>query len=184
MKLLLQPYLYKRNMLLARLSLAVAFTSLVTAAAIPSPPTLQKISPSIDAESLLSRDASWAPAAQSYNEQHYHLNKRSPYYLPETVLDEDEIADRLTALREAGLVTSGRGQTASKSIESPDAGIDTPRARMIPVRDFMSELDRLEATESVWEMLPTLLPPFRFFVIASSIIAVLTVIRGCLRARH
>ncbi|KAJ5461399.1 uncharacterized protein N7458_002951 [Penicillium daleae] len=170
-------------MLLARLSLAVAFTSLVTAAALPSPPTLQKISPSIDAESLLSRDASWAPAAQSYNEQHYHLNKRSPYYLPETVLDEDEIADRLTALREAGLVTSGRGQTASKSIESPDAGIDT-RARMIPVRDLMSELDRLEATQSVWEMLPSLLPPLRFFVIASSIIAILTVIRGCLRAQR
>lgn len=183
MQLLLQPYLYKRNMLLARLSLAVAFTSLVTAAAIPSPPTLQTISPSIDAESLLSRDASWAPAAQSYNEQHYHLNKRSPYYLPETVPDQDEIADRLTALREAGLVTSGRGQTASKSIESPDAGIDT-RARTIPVRDLMSELDRLEATQSVWEMLPSLLPPLRFFVIASSIIAILTVIRGCLRAQR
>jgi hypothetical protein len=172
-------------MLLARLSLALAFTSLVTAAAIPSPLALQEISPSKQAESLSSQDASWPPAAQSasWNDNDNHLNRRVPYYFPETVPDEDEIADRLTAMREAGLVASERGQPP-KSFDSPDAAIDTPRARMIPVRDLMSDLDRLEATESVWEMLPSLLPPFRFFVIASSIIAVLTVIRGCLRARR
>ncbi|KAJ5906587.1 uncharacterized protein N7473_003503 [Penicillium subrubescens] len=170
-------------MLLARLSLALAFTSLVTAAAIP--PALQEFSPSKRAESLSSQDASWAPDTQSApgNANDNHLNKRVPYYFPETVPDENEIADRSTTMREAGLIASEHGQPP-QSIESPDAGIDIPRARMIPVRDFMSELDRLEATESVWEMLPTLLPPFRFFVIASSIIAVLTVIRGCLRARH
>jgi hypothetical protein len=172
-------------MLLARLSLALAFTSLVSAAAIPSPPTLQEISPSKQAESLSSQDASWAPAAQSasWNDNDDHLSKRAPYYFPETVPDENEIADRMATMREAGLIASEHGQPP-KSIESPDAGTDTPRARMIPVRDFMSEFDRLEATESVWEMLPTLLPPFRFFVMASSIIAVLTVIRGCLRARR
>lgn len=170
-------------MLLVRLCLALAFASLVTAAAIPPAP--QEFSPSKQTESLSSQDASWAPAARSasWNDNDNHLNKRVPYYFHETVPDENEIADRTTAMHEAGLIASEHGHP-SKSIESPDAGIDTPRARMIPVRDFLSELDRLEATESVWEMLPTLLPPFRFFVIASSIIAVLTVIRGCLRARR
>ncbi|KAJ5381344.1 uncharacterized protein N7496_003772 [Penicillium cataractarum] len=172
-------------MLLARLSLALAFTtSLVTAAAIPSQPALQEISLAKEAESLSSRDASWPRIIQSVSRNDDdHLNKRNPYYFPETVPDADEITDRSTAMREAGLLASEDGQNP-KSIESPDAGIDTPRARMIPVRDLMSELDRLEATESVWEMLPSLLPPFRFFVIASSIIAVLTVIRGCVRARR
>lgn len=171
-------------MLLARLSLALASASLVTAAAIPSPPVLQEFSPSKQAESLSSQDASWAPAARSasWNDNDNHLNKRVNYFFPETVPDENQIADQKTAMHEAGFIASEHGHPP-KSIESPDAAIDIPRARMIPVRDFMSELDRLEATESVWEMLPTLLPPFRFFVIASSIIAVLTVIRGCLRAR-
>ncbi|KAF3396333.1 hypothetical protein F1880_007078 [Penicillium rolfsii] len=170
-------------MLLVRLCLALAFTNLVTAAAIPSSPALQEVSPHKQTESLSSQDASWAPDTQSAsgNDNENHLNKRIPYYFPETVPDEDEIADR--TMREAGLIAGEHGQPP-KSIESPDAGIDIPRARMIPVRDFLSELDHLEATESVWEMLPTLLPPFRFFVIASSIIAALTVIRGCLRARH
>lgn len=177
---------HRKHMLLARLSLALAFTSQVTAAAIPSPPTLQEISLAKEAESLSSRDASWPRTIQSVsrNDDDNHLNKRIPYYFPETVPDADEITDRSTAMQEAGLLASEYGQNSPKSIESPDAGIDTPRARMIPERDLMSELDRLEATESVWEMLPSLLPPFRFFVIASSIIAVLTVIRGCLRARR
>lgn len=176
-------------MLLARLSLALVYTNLVTAAAIPTPLALGKFSSSQDAESLSSRDASWAPAIRSAteNDNHNHLNKRTAYYFPETVPDEDEIADRTTAMREAGLIASEHSQppkSKSIEIETPDAATDTPRARMIPVRDLMSELDRLEATGSVWEMLPSLLPPLRFFVIASSIIAVLTVIRSCLRARR
>jgi hypothetical protein len=174
-------------MLLARLSLALAFTSLVTAAAIPSQPGLQEISLAKEAESLSSRDASWPTTIQSVSrndkDNHNHPIKRNPYYFPETVPDADEIPNRSTAMGEPGPLASEHGQTP-KSIESPDAVIDTPRARMIPVRDLMSELDRLETTQSVWEMLPSLLPPFRFFVIASSIIAILTVIRGCLRARR
>jgi hypothetical protein len=180
-------------MLLVRLSLALALTSLATAAAIPSSPALQQFSTSQDGESLSSRDASWTPATQSatLNDNHNRLSKRTAYYFPETVPDEDEVADRITALREAGLIASEHGQhpksesePKSIEIETPDAGIDAPRARTSPVRDWMAELDRLEATESVWEMMPSLLPPLRFFVLASSIIAVLTVIRGCLRARR
>ena len=183
-------------MLLVRLSLALALTSLATAAAIPSSPALQQFSASQDGDSVSSRGAPWTPATQSatLNDNHEHLSKRTAYYFLETVPDEDEDADRITALREAGHIASEHGHPSdsepkSKSIieteiETPDAGIDVPRARTSPVRDWMAELDRLEATESVWEMMPSLLPPLRFFVIASSIIAVLTVIRGCLRARR
>lgn len=181
-------------MLLVRLSLALALTSLATAAAIPSSSAHQQFSTSQDGESLSSRDASWTPATQSAtlnDDNHNRLSKRTAYYFPETVPDEDEVADQITALREAGLIASEHGQHPKSEsepkpieIETPDAGIDAPRARTSPVRDWMAELDRLEATESVWEMMPSLLPPLRFFVIASSIIAVLTVIRGCLRARR
>lgn len=179
-------------MLLVRLSLALALTSLATAAAIPSSPALQQFSASQDGDSVSSRDTPWTPATQSatLNDNHKNLSKRTAYYFLETVPDEDEDADRITALREAGLIASEHGhEPESKSLietegKTPDAGIDVPRARTSPVRDWMAELDRLEATESVWEMMPSLLPPLRFFVIASSIIAVLTVIRGCLRARR
>ena len=178
-------------MLLVRLSLALALTSLATAAAIPSSSALQQSSTSQDGDSLSSRDASWTPATQSAPFNHNRLSKRTAHYFPETVPDEDEVADRTTALREAGLVASEHGQHPKSEsepkpieIETPDAGIDAPRARTSPVRDWMAELDRLEATESVWQMVPSLLPPLRFFVVASSIIAVLTVIRGCLRARR
>lgn len=180
-------------MLLVRLSLSLALTSLATAAAIPSSPALQQFSASQDGDSLSSRDASWTPATQSasLNDNHKYLSKRTAYYFPETVPDEPEVADRITALREASLIASDHGhrpepepESKSLEIETPHTGIDTPHARTSPVRDWMAELDRLEATESVWEMMPSLLPPLRFFVIASSIIAVLTVIRGCLRARR
>ncbi|KAJ5176910.1 uncharacterized protein N7482_002787 [Penicillium canariense] len=172
-------------MLLAKLSLALTFASLATAAAIPmAPGVLQKIEPKEAAEWLSPRDALWAPAARSASsDEDGRLNKRMPYYFPETVPDADEIADRLTAMREAGLVTSEQRDQYHNSIGTPDAGIDT-RARTMPNRDLMSELDRLEAAESVWEMLPSLLPPMRFFVVASMTIAIFTVIRGCLRARH
>lgn len=180
-------------MLLVRLSLSLALTSLATAAAIPSSPALQQFSASQDGDSLSSRDASWTPATQSasLNGNHKYLSKRTAYYFLETVPDEHEVADRITALREASLIASKHGhrpepepESKSLEIETPHTGIDTPHARTSPVRDWMAELDRLEATESVWEMMPSLLPPLRFFVIASSIIAVLTVIRGCLRARR
>lgn len=180
-------------MLLVRLSLALVLTSPATAAAIPSFPALQQFSVSQDGDSLSSQDASWTPATQSaaLNDNHKHLSKRTAYDFLETAPDEDEVTDWITTLREASLIArehddrSGpEPESKSVEIETLDAGIDTSRARTSPVRDWMAELESLEATGSVWQMMPSLLPPLRFFVIASSIIAVLTVIRGCLRARQ
>jgi hypothetical protein len=153
------------NTLLALLSLA-SFLSLAAGAAIPYSlqPEYEKSETSVEA-------ASWSPAQPAEsgdNEaQAQALAKRAPYYFPETVPDADEIASRLTAMREAGFVA---GSQTQKSMGVLDAGID-PRARIFPIRDLMSELSAAEAST------PTPLPPMAFFVFAACAACVATVFR-------
>jgi len=140
--------------LLALVSLGLFF-DLAAGAAIPSshlqPEHEKSFSNPIEA-------ASWPPRLdESGNNE--ALAKRTPYYFPETVPDAEEIASRLTALREAGLVAQ-----TQKSMGVPDAGIDP---RILLIRDLLSE-----------EMsTPMLLPPMAFFILAVSAVCVATVFR-------
>ncbi|KAJ5689187.1 hypothetical protein N7462_003579 [Penicillium macrosclerotiorum] len=168
-------------MLFVQLFLALCCCSLGTTAAIPFQSLdLERIDSKLPREWSSSGDASWGPSAQpeTSDEDGGRLTKRTPYYFPETVPDSEEIASHLGAMREAGLVASSQ-EPESKSINPSGTEID-PRVQMRPMRDLISELDQLDATQSVWDTLP----PFGFFVVATALIAVLTVFRGCLRARH
>jgi hypothetical protein len=156
--------------LLALLSLAL-FLSLAAGAAIPYSLQLEYEKPEASVEA-----ASWSPAQSTEsggNEaqaqtQARALAKRAPYYFPETVPDADEIASRLTAMREAGFLA---GSQTQQSMGVPDAGID-PRARIFPIRDLMSELSAAEAPT------PTPLPPMAFFVFAACAACLATVFRN------
>lgn len=151
------------NTLLALLSLAL-FLSLAAGAAIPYSlqPEYEKSEASVEA-------ASWSPAqsTESGDNEAQALAKRAPYYFPETVPDADEVASRLTAIREAGFVA---GSQTQQSMGVPDVGID-PRARIFPIRDLMSELSAAEASTL------TSLPPMAFFVFGACATCLATVFR-------
>ncbi|KAJ5134573.1 hypothetical protein N7448_000408 [Penicillium atrosanguineum] len=154
-----------RQTLLALLSLAL-FISLATGAAI----TTSHLRPEYEKASTPIETASWsAQPAESDNKVYDHaLAKRAPYYFPETVPDAEEIASRLTSMREAGYVADSQMQ---KSMGVPEAGIDH-HARILPFRDLMTELSaRAEAST------PIPLPPMVFFVFLACAACVATVYR-------
>ncbi|KAJ5919923.1 hypothetical protein N7454_009758 [Penicillium verhagenii] len=88
--------------------------------------------------------------------------KEPPYYFPEMMPDQDEIADRLNALHEAGFaskhISKNEGETSmhqdqahdlpQQSIATPDATtIDTSRARMLILPDSESSAGLAESLE-------------------------------------
>ncbi|KAJ6107478.1 hypothetical protein N7523_008801 [Penicillium sp. IBT 18751x] len=149
------------KILLAVLSLAF-FVNQVVGAAIPTSGLQHEYEQA-------STPTSWWTQTKSDIKVHEHnLAKRAPYYFPETVPDAEELAHSLTSMREAGFVADSQTQ---ESMRVPDAGID-PRARILPFRDLISELSRVEAST------PLLLPPIAFFVFVACAACVATVYRN------
>lgn len=185
--------------ILALFALVLAFSSLAASAAIPSSPIrASEYEPEPESHqstlepSLGPGPASWTPSTQSQSvtadTENHHVAKRTPYYFPETVPDADEIMERLTALREAGFVAHSQDQmprtkSKSKSIDGPDAAIDTPRARNLPIRVWMSESRVSMARAEVWDTTSTLLPPVAFFAFAAAVVCVATIFKN-VRGRH
>ncbi|KAJ5742928.1 hypothetical protein N7533_010030 [Penicillium manginii] len=105
-------------MRLIQLPLVLLLSSFVSAAAIPSSPH------SVVTPEWSSPETASSPSLDDANSG--HLAKRRPYYFPETVPDEEEIAARLSALREAGYLPDTQTLQGhdQKSIGTPDAAID------------------------------------------------------------
>lgn len=151
----------QRTILAIYLSLALLFSSPATGAAIP--PRSMRLHES--------EDTYLPPTTQAAITR---LSKRTPSYFPETVPDAAEIEDRLTTLREAGLVPSSHPQQHEQfqaGTSSANAEIDTG-ARIHSSR--VSHMGELVA--------PAPLPPLAFFVFASSLVCVATIIQK-MRAR-
>lgn len=168
-------------MLLTQISLWLFLSSFVSAAAIPSSPISDTdILPEWSSPESVSSPSS--PPSDGPSPK--HLAKRRPYYFPETVPDEEEIAARLAALREAGylpqeeVAQQGHDQ---KSIGTPDAAIDMvpSSARPSPIQEPPSALSGRDVPRFIWEdSIPGLLPAAWFFVLASVVVCVATVVRG------
>lgn len=148
------------RVILLSLSLLL-FSSLATGAAIPPPSIRVYEYESETHQSTLKAASLSRPIANT-------IAKGRPYYFPETVPDDSEIAERLTALREAGLVSSSQRQHVQNSIgsSSPDTEIDT-RARTSRVSRFGSAESRNATIFAV---------PLSLFVFASSVVCVATII--------
>ena len=165
-------------MLLSQLPLVLLLSSFISAAAIPSS-SRSIITSNPDSEPLPSSDsASSLPSTQSN-----HLAKRRPYYFPETVPDEEEIAARLASLREAGLLPDIQTQQGQdqKSIGTPDAAIDMnpTSAQPSPIQEASFVLLGRDTPHSFWEAaMPAFLPAAWLFILASVIVCIATVIRG------
>ncbi|KAJ5653272.1 hypothetical protein N7490_000275 [Penicillium lividum] len=133
--------------MLAFLPLLLAFSSLAGSAAIPS--SIQSV-----------RDSSWEPTdfsrvpTQSANQKEVHnlvKTKITPYY-SETMPDNDEITDQLTALRESGFereksMHGNQAHGPQQSIGTPDTTIDT-RTRMRNLPDWELNTDLARSLES------------------------------------
>lgn len=143
------------------------FSSLATGAAIPPPSIRVYEYESETHQSTLKAASLSRPITTTTNT----IAKGRPYYFPETVPDDSEIAERLTALREAGLVPSSQRQHVQNSIgsSSPDTEIDT-RART----SWVSRICSAESRNATISAVP--LPPLGLFVFASSVVCVATII--------
>ncbi|KAJ5913060.1 hypothetical protein N7504_001943 [Penicillium tannophilum] len=153
--------------MLAFLPLLLAFSSFATSAAIPSS-SIPSVRDSPVPQSARESTDSSRVSAQSANKnaEAHNFPQKTSYYFPETMPDNDEIAERLTALREAGFTGAALSEKESEtpvhrdqahdqpqqSIGTPDVTtIDTPRARLliIPDRESGTELDQsLESSYS------------------------------------
>ncbi|KAJ5524456.1 hypothetical protein N7494_011106 [Penicillium frequentans] len=152
--------------MLAFLPLLLAFSSFATSAAIPSS-SIPSVRDSVPQSARESTDSSRVSAQSAdENAEAHNFAQRTPYYFPETMPDNDEIAERLTALREAGFTGAALSEKGSEtpvhrnqahdqpqqSIGTPDVTtIDTARARMLilPDRESSAELDQsLESSYS------------------------------------
>lgn len=154
--------------MLLQLPLVLLLSSFVSAAAIPS---------SLHGIITTDRSSPEIAASSSDDTNSRHLAKRRPYYFPETVPDEEEIAARLSALLEAGYL-QGHDQ---KSIGTPDAAIDMDpsSARPSPTQESPSALSERDTPRFSWEdTIPGLFPAAWFFVFASVIVCIVTVVRG------
>ncbi|KAJ5191643.1 uncharacterized protein N7498_010628 [Penicillium cinerascens] len=149
--------------LFALLSLAL-FVSLAAGAAIP----FSHLQPEDEKASTPVEAASWPALRSTESGDNETLAKRAPFYFPETVPDAEEIASRLTSMREAGFVADSQTQ---KSMGVPDPGMDT-HARILPIQDTMSELSAYAEPCS-----PKLLPPMAFLIFAACATCVTTVVR-------
>ncbi|KAJ5786137.1 uncharacterized protein N7503_011349 [Penicillium pulvis] len=153
--------------MLAFLPLLLAFSSFATSAAIPSFSIPSVRDSSVPQSAGESTDLSRVSAqSANKNAEAHDFPQRTPYYFPETMPDNDEIAERLTALREAGFTGAAASEKGSEtpvhqnqahdqpqqSIDTPDVTtIDTARARMLilPDRESSAELDQsLESSYS------------------------------------
>ncbi|KAJ5672891.1 hypothetical protein N7507_002018 [Penicillium longicatenatum] len=144
--------------MLALLPLLLAFSSLATSAAIPYSPISRSPDSSVSHSTRESTDSSRVSAqSANQNAEAHNFPQTTPYYFPETMPDNDEIDERLVALREAGFAGAALSEKESEtpmhrnqahgqpqqSIGTPDVTtIDTPRARMLilPDRDSSAEL--------------------------------------------
>ncbi|KAJ6022248.1 hypothetical protein N7540_007752 [Penicillium herquei] len=130
--------------MLAIIPILLGFTSLATSAAIPSA-LIANLQDSAAPESA------WEPTEPTNQNSEAKLSnfaKRTPYYFPETVPDEEEISDELFALHEAGIVNNlpnghktvhegvrtGQSQQL-KSIGTPDEEIDIPHVPLLSLSD-------------------------------------------------
>ncbi|KAJ5708867.1 hypothetical protein N7493_010201 [Penicillium malachiteum] len=138
--------------MLAFIPILLGFTSLATAEAIPSA-LIAKLQDSASLESTWESTDSAQPGPTNQNSE-IKLNnfaKRTSYYFPETVPDEEEIVDELFALHEAGTVNNspdghelvhegvktGQSQDSQqlKSIGTPDKEIDILRVPLLSLSD-------------------------------------------------
>ncbi|KAJ5735896.1 uncharacterized protein N7483_001021 [Penicillium malachiteum] len=153
--------------MLAIIPILLRFTSLATSAAIP-PASIAKLQDSAALESTWeptdsAQVLSTKPTNQNSEAKLNNFAKRTPYYFPETVPDEEEIADELFALHEAATVNNspnghemahegvGTGQSQQlQSIGTPDKEIDILRAPLSdPDQDISPELAQsLEVSSS------------------------------------
>lgn len=162
-------------MLLNQVPLILLLSSFVSAAPIHSSSN-SIITSNLDTETLSSSES-------AFSTQSNHLVKRRPYYFPETVPDEDEIAARLASLREAGVSPDIQTQQGhdQKSIGTPDAAIDMNRISAQPpaIQESSFILLGRDTPHSFWEVaIPAFLPAAWFFVLASVVVCIATVIRG------
>ncbi|KAJ5573697.1 uncharacterized protein N7459_008124 [Penicillium hispanicum] len=180
------------------LMLVLVLSSLANAAAIPSASLVQLQNrepvPSAPEQPELTRDVSERLSANpDVNTSRRPLTRRTPYYFPETVPDEQELAGRLSALREAGFVPSSslrqtQDQTQDpKSIGTSDAEIDTARAQLLllPDRDGIAQSGN--HGEPSWEpewASTSLFPPLHFLIVVAAVLCVVTIVRGVWRAKH
>ncbi|CAI7582552.1 unnamed protein product [Penicillium manginii] len=151
-------------MRLIQLPLVLLLSSFVSAAAIPSSPH------SVVTPEWSSPETASSPSLDDANSG--HLAKRRPYYFPETVPDEEEIAARLSALREAGYLPDTQTLQGhdQKSIGTPDAAIDMDpsSARPSPTQEPPSALSERDTPRFSWaDTIPGLFPAAWFFVFAS-----------------
>ncbi|KAJ5775298.1 uncharacterized protein N7511_000309 [Penicillium nucicola] len=186
---------------LTTLFLLAIHASAASAAAIPISPSVapdiqQEISiPSIKA-SPTNQAALWDSSVRDPP-----IDKRSPYYFPETVQDdqdlENEIALRETAMREAGFVLSSSRllpevqKSSRRPVSGLNAGIDAASGdRASPAsyrfKDSDSKLAAQgglieELTKAAYEASEderVLFPPFGFLVIAAAVVCLITILRG------
>ncbi|KAF7712356.1 Uncharacterized protein PECH_003467 [Penicillium ucsense] len=171
-------------MILSRLYLILAMTTLVTSASgIPLSSTRGTV--------VVARDHVDRVKSSS-TPDHNHDNTavqddplRGSYFLSESISEDQRIADQLAAMREAGFLAPGHDDRLPPTTEAshPKTNNAEPQSAQ-PAQDWISALDQVAETQSVSQMALSILPPLRFFVIASTAIAILTIIRGCLRARR
>ncbi|KAJ5609341.1 hypothetical protein N7528_009908 [Penicillium herquei] len=131
--------------MLAFIPILLSVTSIATAAAIP-PALIAKLEDSRASESAWESTDSAQPEPTNQNSQakFNNLAKRTPYYFPETVPDEEEIADESLAdilnnspngheIVHEGVKT-GQSQQL-KSIGTPDKEIDNLRVPLLSLSD-------------------------------------------------
>ncbi|KAJ5981218.1 hypothetical protein N7499_001769 [Penicillium canescens] len=189
-------------MALRKLAILFLLTGHALAAAIPTSPPIQpntfrEISfPSIK-DSPTNQAASWASS-----ERDPPADKRSPYYFPETIQDdedlENEVSLREIAMREAGFIpsssrSSGEVQKSSRHpVPGSNAGIGAAsvgagdRARFAGYMGSSSKPSEQggfleELTTAAYEASEderTLCPPFGFFVVAAVVVCFVTILRG------
>jgi hypothetical protein len=189
-------------MALRKLAILFLLTGHALAAAIPKsspiqPNAFREISiPSI-ADSPTNQAASWA-----LSELDPRADKRSPYYFPETIQDdedlENEVLLREVAMREAGFIPSSSrsSEEVQKSSRHPVpaskdglgaasagagdrtrfAGYMASGSKLSEQGGFLEELTTAAYEASEDER--TLCPPFGFFVVAAVVVCFVTILRG------
>ena len=168
------------KMILSRVCLLLALTSLVTSASIPPPSTR---------ENVASRELDANPAfigADAPSNAPLHQDKpvHGSYFLSESIPDDEHIAEQLAAMREAGFLAKDSDHHPVKSTKSSPTQLDDISPSTALLQDWIAAMDQVAETQSAWDLAHSILPPLRFLMIASTVIAVLTIIRGCLQAHR
>ena len=160
------------------LGLMLMLSILANSAAIPS-----KSLESHNSNSVQNSQTSQSPLTQhasaDANMSPRTLAKRIPYYFPETVPDEQELAAHLVALREEGLSAPSVPQTPDQSQSQMSMGT---RVLVLPDQEAISESH--DSGESSWESEAVMFRQLHFLVIVAAVLCVVTIVQGIRHGSH